>query len=150
MICILKVTISQICRPRCCMGILSLMKRRYLSFIIFRKFSILPNTDVKLIFFFSNLCRSTQTIRHISLASILIKVRVISVHLEADVVGGSSASSSSSSTLRGNCVSNSSERICGLGPCASHVLISRKHIWYQIKRRTCVSTGPNPYSVPSR
>ncbi len=88
--------------------------------------------------------------RCISLHSKRIRDKVMSVHLRADSSGGSGPSRATSSTLRGNCVSKSSTRIPGLGPWASQVRMSKKQIWYQIRRRTWVSTGPIPYSVPSR
>ncbi len=137
-------------RPQCWSGMLSSIKEAYFSFVVRRKFSTLPRTAVRLIFFFSRRGRSTQMTRWISLHSKRIRESVMSVHMVADSVGGSGRSSSASSTLSGNCVLKSSTRIPGLGPWASHVRMSRKHIWYQIRRRTWVSTGPMPYSVPSR
>lgn len=55
-----------------------------------------------------------------------------------------------SSMFRGNLVEKSSLRIERRGPCDSLVRISRKHSWYQIILRTCVSMGPRPYSSGSR
>ena len=141
---------SRTTRPQCWMGMASSIKEMYFSFIMRRKFSTLPRTAVRLIFFFSRRGRSTQMTRWISLHSNRMRDRVMSVHLVADPFGASARSRSASSTFSGNCVSKSSTRMPGLGPWASHVRMSKKHIWYQIRRRTWVSTGPIPYSVPSR
>ncbi len=124
--------------------------RRYFSCMSLRKFSTLAKIAVRLVFFFSSRTLSTHTTRCISLNSMRMRVRVISVHLFSDFFGGGCFSKSTSSTLSGNWVSYSSLRIPGRGPCASHVRRSRKQSWYHISRRTWVSTGESPYSVPSR
>ena len=136
--------------PQRWMGMLSSIIGMYFSCIVLRNFSILQSTAVTLIFRLSRRARSTQSWRCISKHSIRIRTKVISVHRFDGSGVVNRSSKSASSTLRGSCVSKSSLRIQGLGPCASHVLMSRKQSWYHIRRRTWVSRGVNPYSEPSR
>lgn len=150
MACILRVRSSHSSRPSRWTGIESSIIGMYFSLIILRKFSTFPSSAVRVIFFFSRRGLSAQMTRCISIHSQRIRDSVISVHRVESSVGGFGLSSSSSSTFRGNLVSNSLFRIPGFGPWASQVRMSMKHNWYQIMRRTCVSTGPRLYSVPSR